>query len=80
MIWSNKTDGLSVTSISTSKFGQVPISSLKLNASLYLYNMSITCYFSESIRQDLSKSTSLSNISLTDIFLLSLTVSKLFFV
>ena len=40
--YADKNDDLSVTSISTSIFRQVPISSLKVNAPLYLYNMSIT--------------------------------------
>ena len=52
-----KNGDLSVMSISTSIFGQVPISSLKLNASLYLYNISMTCFCSESDRHDFSKST-----------------------
>ena len=37
---------LSITSISTSKLGHMSISSLKLNASLYLYNLSIDSSFS----------------------------------
>ena len=49
-----KNGDLSAASISTFIFGKVPISSLKLNASLYLYNISMTCFFSESVRQDLS--------------------------
>ena len=60
-------------SVSTSIFGQVPILSLKLNAYFYLYNISITYFFSASVRHDLSKLTYLSNIFLSDIyFLLSL--------
>ena len=38
MVWTYKNGDLSVTSVSTSIFGHVPISSLKLNASLYLYS------------------------------------------
>ena len=58
---------LSVTSTSTSILGHVAISSLKLNVSLYVYNISITCFFSSYVSPDLSKSTYLSNISLSDI-------------
>ena len=36
-MWSNKNGALSVTAISTSMFGHVPILSLRLNASFYLY-------------------------------------------
>ena len=75
-------------SVSTSILGQVPISSLKLNT-LYLYSMSITSFFSLSIKHDFSKSIYFSNISLSvmyffhhwditmDIFLLSLLVVSL---
>ena len=66
-----KNGDLSVTSISTSIFGHVPISSHKLNVSLYFYNISITCFFSTSVRHDLSKSTYLSNISFSYICFLS---------
>ena len=67
-----KNGDLSVTSISTSTLGHVPISSLKLNASFYLYSITITCFFfSSSVRHDLSKFTYVSNISLSDIHFLS---------
>ena len=71
-----KNGDLHVMSISTSMFGHVPISSLKLNVSLYLYNISITCYFSTPDRHDLSESTYLSNSSLSDIYFLSLLESN----
>ena len=71
-----KNGDLSVTSISISIFGQVPILSLKLIVSLHVYNMLITCFFSVFDRQDLSKSTYLSNIFLSDIFLLSSSYSN----
>ena len=66
MVWSNK-EWRFICSV-----GQVPISSLKLNASLYLYSISITCFFSESTRHDLSTSMYMSNISLSDLFFLSM--------
>ena len=59
-----KNGDLSVTSISTAVLGHVPISSLRLNASLYLYNISITSFFSLSVRHDFSKSTYLCPIFL----------------
>ena len=61
-----KKGDLSLMSISTSILEQVPISSLKLNVSLYLCNISTTYFFSVSDRQDLSKSMYLSSISLSD--------------
>ena len=66
-----KNGDLSVIFISTSIFGQVSISSLHLKASLYLYNICMTCFFSGSDRHDFSKSTYLSSISLSDVCLLS---------
>ena len=66
-----KNGDLSVTSISTSMFGHVPISSLRLNASLYLYNISITFTFSSLFRHEVLKSMYFSNISLSVMFLLS---------
>ena len=54
-----KNGDLSVTSISTSILGHAPVSSLKLNASLYLYSMSIPSLFSFSGRHDLSKNMTL---------------------
>ena len=57
MIQPNENGYLSVMSISTSIFGEAPISSLKLNVSLYLYNISMICFFSGSDRQDISKFT-----------------------
>ena len=72
-LWSYKNWDLSLTSISTSMLGHVPISSLRLNPSLYLYNISITSFFSSFVRHELSKSMYLSNISLSVMyFLLSL--------
>ena len=65
MIWSYKNGNLSVTSISTSILGHVPISSLRLNASLYLYNIYITSLFSSLFRHELSKSIYLSRIYLS---------------
>ena len=53
-----------------------PFFSLKLIEFLYLYNMSITCFFSVSNRQDLTKSMYVSNISLSYIFLLSSSCSS----
>ena len=44
---------LSVTSISRSMLGHVPISSPKLSVSLYLYSMSMTPFFSDSERHDI---------------------------
>ena len=70
MIWSNKNGDLSVTSISISMLGHVPISCLKLKASLYLYTISITS-FSSSCRHVWFKSIYLYNISLSDIYFLS---------
>ena len=67
-----KNGDLSVTSISTSIFGQVPILSLKLNASFYLYSMSITSFFSLSVKQDFSNSIYFSDIPLSDIYFHSL--------
>ena len=43
---------LSVTYISTSMFGHVPISSLRLNTSLCMDKMSITSFFSTSERHN----------------------------
>ena len=60
---------LSVTSISTSILGQVQISSLKLNVSLYSYSISITSFFSSLVKHDLSRSMYFSNISLSAIYL-----------
>ena len=51
-----KNGDLSVTSISISILEHVPISSLRLNASLYFFNISSTSFFSFSIRHDFSKS------------------------
>ena len=50
MAWSTKNGDLSITSNSTSILGHVPISSLKLNASQYLYSISISYSFSEVFR------------------------------
>ena len=71
MIWSDKNGYLSIMSIPTSIFGHVPISALKLNASIYLYNISITSSFSSSIKQVLSRFMYYLNISLSDIYFLS---------
>ena len=62
---------LSVTSISTSIFGQVHISSLKLNVSLYLQINLLTFFFLHLVRHELSRLMYLSNISLSDICFLS---------
>ena len=75
MIWPHN-KGQFVCNISTFIFGQVPVSSLKLNVSLYLYIISMTCFFSESVRQDFSKSTYLSNISPSDRLLPTLSCSN----
>ena len=64
-IWSYKNGGLSVTLISTLILGHVPISSLRLNSSLYLYSKSITSFFSFLLRHELSKSMYVSEISLS---------------
>ena len=48
-------DNFSVTSISTSMFGDAPILSLKLDASLHLYNLSIISSFSFPAKHVLSK-------------------------
>ena len=58
-----KNGDLSVMSISM--LGHVPISSLKLNASLYLYNIFMTSFFSSSVKHELSRSIYFSNISLS---------------
>ena len=50
-----KNGDLSVTSISTFILGHVPIASLKLNASLYLYNRPTTSPFSSLLKHELSK-------------------------
>ena len=69
MIWLIKNGDLSVTSISTSMFGHVSISSLRSNASLYLYNICITFIFSSLLKHELLKLTYFSNISLSVMFL-----------
>ena len=56
---------------STLMFGHVPISSLKLNASLYSYMKFLNFCFSHLVKQELSKSIYLSNISLSVIYFLS---------
>ena len=60
-----------MASISTSMLGHVPISSLRLNVSLYLYSISITLNFSSLFKHDIPKSMYFSNISLSAMFLLS---------
>ena len=75
MIWSNKNGYLSVTLISTSMLGHVPISCLKLKASLYLYNIYITSFCSL-CRHVLFKSIYFSNISLSDTYFLSSVLSN----
>ena len=65
-----KKGDLSVTSISILMLGHSPISSLKLNASLYWYNESLTCFFSILVKHELSRFTYLSNISLPIIYFL----------
>ena len=52
-------------------FGHVAISSLRLNASLYLNNMSITFIFSSLFKHEFFRSMYFSNISLSIKFLLS---------
>ena len=66
-----KNGNLSVILIYTLMLGQVPILSLKLNAPLYLYNMSISSFFSFSVKQDLPKSIYFSSISPSVIYFLS---------
>ena len=56
---------------STSMFGHVPISSLKLNTSLYLYISLLTFFFLHLVRQEFSRFMHLSNISLSVICFLS---------
>ena len=60
-----KNGDLSVTPISTSIFGHVPISSLKINTFLYLYSMFITPFFSSLVKHELSKFMYFSSISLS---------------
>ena len=66
-----KNGDLFVTSISTSMLGYVPISSLRLNASLYLNNISITFIFSSLLRHELFRLIFFSKISLSVMCLLS---------
>ena len=47
---------LSVMSISNLTLGHIPMSSLKLKVSLYLYINSLTSFFSGLVRHELSKS------------------------
>ena len=63
-----------MSSISTYIFGHVPISSLKLNASLLLYNISITSFFLFLKAVIFLNVHIFSNIS--DIFLFSLSLSN----
>ena len=56
--------------------GHVPISSLQLNASLYLYGISITSFFSSSVKHVLYRFIYFSNISLYDIHFLSSILSN----
>ena len=72
-----KNGDFSVTSISISMLGHSPISSLRLNASLYLCNKSLTCVFSTLVKHELSKFIYLSKISPSIIyFLLSVSSNK----
>ena len=71
VIWPNKEWCLSTTSILTSMLGHMPISSLGLNASLYLYSMSINFSMSFWVKHENSKSTHFSNTFPSVRFLLS---------
>ena len=66
-----KNGDLSITSISISILGHIPISTLRLSASLYLYSMSITSFFSSLDSHDVSKSIYFSSICLSVIYFLS---------
>ena len=76
MIWSDKKMVIYLLCLFLPLFGHVPISSLKLKASLYLYNISITSSFSSSIKYVLSKFIYFLNISLSDIYFLSSQLSN----
>ena len=65
MIQSNKNGDLSVTSIPTCILRHVPISCLKLNASLYSYNKCLTSVISPFVKQELSKLMQVSKFSLS---------------
>ena len=66
-----KNGDLSVMSISILMLGHSPILSLRLNASLYLYNKSLTYVFSILDKYELSKFMYLSKISLSVMYFLS---------
>ena len=69
MIQSYKNGDLSVTSISTSILGACNyFITYGLNAYLYLYNMSITSFFSAMFKHELSKLYTCLNISLSVIY------------
>ena len=59
-----KNGDLSVTSISASMFRHVPISSARLNASLYLNNISIAFIFSSLTKHELIRLMYFSDVSL----------------
>ena len=76
MILPNKNGDLFIMSISTSMLGQVPILSLKLKASLDLYNVSTASSFSSSCNHVLLRSIYFSNIFLSEMYFLSSVLSN----